>query len=191
MMWRTLRGERIEDVLEFVRDNSRDGQSVHIGTDSLQTRHATRFVTVVAILTPGRGGRAIYRRESEPRIASLRQRLLREVWLSVDLGLKLHPVVPGELTVHIDANPVVTHKSSAYVQELVGLVVSQGFRAEIKPESWAATHAADRLVRGVVPLPGDEADVSRAGGARASHGDRPRAFRARVVTKGGGGTKPA
>jgi len=147
MSWRTLRGERIDDVLVFVRDNAREGQSVHVGTDSLQSRRATRFVTVVAILTPGRGGRALYRREAEPRIASLRQRLLREVWLSVDLGLRLHPVVPGELTVHIDANPVVAHRSSAYVQELVGLVVSQGFRAQIKPGSWAATHAADRLVR--------------------------------------------
>ena len=72
---------------------------------------------------------------------------MREVWLSVDLGLRLHPVVPGELTVHIAANPVVTHRSSAYIQELVGLVVSQGFRAQVKPGSWAATHAADRLVR--------------------------------------------
>jgi predicted RNase H-related nuclease YkuK (DUF458 family) len=147
MQWRTLRGERIEDVLDFVRGNAGDGQSVHVGTDSLQSPRLTRFVTVVAILTPGRGGRAVYARETVPRIASLRQRLMREVWLSVDLGLKLHPVVPGELTVHIDANPVVTHRSSAYVQELVGLVVSQGFRAQVKPESWAATHAADRMVR--------------------------------------------
>ena len=36
MQWRTLRGERIEDVLEFVRENAREGQSVHVGTDSLQ-----------------------------------------------------------------------------------------------------------------------------------------------------------
>jgi len=59
-------------------------------------------------------------------------------------------VVPGDLTVHIDANPVVTHKSSAHVQELVGLVVGQGFKAAIKPEAWAATHCADRVVRGLV-----------------------------------------
>jgi hypothetical protein len=34
----------------------------------------------------------------------------------------------------------------------VGLVVSQGFRAVIKPESWAASRAADRMVR-VAGLP--------------------------------------
>jgi predicted RNase H-related nuclease YkuK (DUF458 family) len=180
MRWRTLKGERIEDVLGFVRDNAGEGQSVHLGTDSLQLRRMTRFVTVVAILTPGRGGRAAYTRDSVPRIASLRQRLMHEVWLSVDLGLRLHPVVPGELTVHIDANPVVTHRSSAYVQELVGLVVSQGFRAQVKPGSWAASHAADRMVRAVPcpppsrPLsPGPAAPsrpASAVGGVRSVHG---------------------
>ncbi len=179
MQWRTLRGERIEDVLDFVRDNAGEGQSVHVGTDSLQLTRVTRFVTVVAILNPGRGGRAAYSRDTSPRITSLRQRLMREVWLSVDLGLRLHPVVPGDLTVHIDANPVVTHRSSAYVQELVGLVVSQGFRAQVKPESWAATHAADRMVRAAAcpptsrPLsPGPAAHPPRmaVGRVRSVHG---------------------
>ena len=146
-MWKTLTGRAIGDVVEFVREQAREGQVVHLGTDSLQRARHTRFVTVVAILTPGRGGRAIWTGATAPRIASLRERLLREVWLSVELGLRLSPVVPGPLHVHIDANPVERHKSSAYVQELVGLVVSQGFRAVIKPESWAASRAADRLVR--------------------------------------------
>jgi predicted RNase H-related nuclease YkuK (DUF458 family) len=145
--WRTLKDEKIGDIREFVREAARDGQSVHLGTDSRQAGRHTQFVTVVAILTPGKGGRAAYARAVVPRIASLRERLLREVWLSVELGLQLTSVVSGELSVHIDANPVVTHRSNRYVQELVGLVVSQGFRAAIKPESWAATHAADRLVR--------------------------------------------
>ena len=93
--WRTLTGVPIADVVDFVRENARDGQAVHVGTDSLQLARHTRFVTVVAILTPGRGGRAIWRREVRPRIASLRERLLREVWLSVELGLRPQPRRPG------------------------------------------------------------------------------------------------
>jgi predicted RNase H-related nuclease YkuK (DUF458 family) len=138
---------RIPDILQFVREASNDGQAVHVGTDSLQSGRYTRFVTVVVILTPTKGGRVAYRRVVVPRITSLRERLLTEVWKSVDLGLQFSPVVRGDLTVHIDANPVVSHKSSQYVQELVGLVVGQGFRALIKPESWAATHTADHVVR--------------------------------------------
>jgi predicted RNase H-related nuclease YkuK (DUF458 family) len=152
-MWKTLNEVKIPDIFEFVREASRDGQSVHIGTDSLQTGRVTQFVTVVVILTPRKGGRVAYRRTVVPRIASLRERLLKEVWRSVDLGLQFSPIVNGELSVHIDANPVVTHKSSAYVQELVGLVVGQGFKALIKPESWAATHAADHVVRAHGRLP--------------------------------------
>jgi predicted RNase H-related nuclease YkuK (DUF458 family) len=152
-MWKTLNEVRIPDIVQFVRDASRAGQAVHIGTDSLQSGRHTQFVTVVVILTPRKGGRVAYRREIVPRIASLRERLLKEVWKSVDLGLQFSPVVVGDLTVHIDANPVVAHKSSQYVQELVGLVVGQGFRALIKPESWAATHAADHVMRSHGKLP--------------------------------------
>ncbi len=151
-MWRTLKDDKIDDLVAFVRTASAGGErQVHIGTDSLQRGRLTQFVTVLAILTPGKGGRAAYRREVRPRIESLRERLLREVWLSVSLGLELSRVVPAaiEMQIHIDANPVPKHRSSRYVQELVGMVVSQGFRAVIKPESWAATHTADRVVRGL------------------------------------------
>jgi predicted RNase H-related nuclease YkuK (DUF458 family) len=86
-MWKTLNEVRIPDILQFVRDASRAGQAVHVGTDSLQTGRHTQFVTVVVILTPRKGGRVAYRREVVPRIASLRERLLTEVWKSVDLGL--------------------------------------------------------------------------------------------------------
>ena len=180
-MWKTLSEVKVPDILQFVEDASRAGQAVHVGTDSLQTGRVTQFVTVVVILTPGKGGRVAYRREVVPRITSLRERLLTEVWKSVDLGLQFSPLVAGELTVHIDAsppatvgeerggamprraedaNPVVAHKSSAYVQELVGLVVGQGFKALIKPESWAASHAADHVVRGHAKRPARGAQVA-------------------------------
>jgi predicted RNase H-related nuclease YkuK (DUF458 family) len=146
-MWKTLGEIKIPDVLQFVAEASRGGQAVHIGSDSLQTGRFTQFVTVVVILTPRKGGRVAYRREVVTRITSLRERLLEEVWKSVDLGLQFTSIVKGDLTVHIDANPVVAYKSSSYVPELVGLVVGQGFKAHIKPDSWTASHAADHVVR--------------------------------------------
>jgi uncharacterized protein len=149
-VWRTIEGKRIAGIHEFVRETTLDGhRKVEIGTDSRQAGRLTQFVTVVAILNPGKGGRAVYCREVAPRITSLRERLLREVFLSVSLGLELNPILPAScgLTIHIDANPVVSYRSSRYIHELVGMVVSQGFRAAIKPESWAASHTADRVVR--------------------------------------------
>ena len=161
--WKTVSGKPIESIEQYVAEASDAGQAVHIGTDSLQTGRYTQFVTVVAVLTPHNGGRAAYTREIVPRITSLRERLLKEVWKSVELGLTLSGKVKGELTVHVDANPSEKHMSSRYVQELVGLVVGQGFKALIKPDSWAATHAADHIVRCLNTRPRTEQSLRKTG----------------------------
>ena len=53
-MWKTLGEIKIPDIVPFVAEASRDGQAVHIGTDSQQTGRHTQFVTVVVILIRGR-----------------------------------------------------------------------------------------------------------------------------------------
>jgi len=147
--WTTISGIPVPSIEQYVADASAGGQAVHIGTDSLQCGKETQFVTVVAVLTPHSGGRAAYSRIIVPRITSLRERLLKEVWHSVELGLQLNHHIKSDLalTIHVDANPSERYMSSKYVQELVGLVLGQGFKALIKPDSWAATHAADHIVR--------------------------------------------
>lgn len=151
MKWKTLgNGQKIESIVEWVREAAKGGQEVHIGTDSLQTGKFTQFVTVAVIHTPGKGGRVAYTREVLPRIKSLRERLMKEVWRSVEVGMQLGDM---DITVHVDANPEEQHMSSKYVQELVGLVVGQGFKHKIKPDSWAASHAADHVVRFKGKLP--------------------------------------
>lgn len=149
MSWKTLKDIPIDDIGEWVVETvgTDDPLDVHIGTDSLQVGRYTQFVTVVVIVRKGKGGRVAYRKETVPRISSLRERLFMETWKSVGLGLALSPRVPNELIIHIDANPVETTASSKYVQELVGLVVGQGFAVRIKPEAWASTHCADHIVR--------------------------------------------
>jgi uncharacterized protein len=147
--WKTLGEVEVPDILQFVKDAAAAGEAVHVGTDSLQDGRYTRFITVVAVLKPSKGGRAAYSQEITPRMTSLRERLMKEVWRSVELGMLLAPLLPDEvkLNVHVDANPNEKFMSSKYVQELVGLVVGQGFNVKIKPDSWAATHAADHIVR--------------------------------------------
>jgi len=159
MKWRLLTGRRVPDVLAFVFDAAKDGQEVNIGTDSLQTGRHTQFCTVIAILTPGKGGRVVYSREVVPRITSLRERLSKEVWASVTIAMSLAPRLAERVTVHIDANPEPRFKSAEYVQNLVGMVVGQGFRSVIKPYAWAASHAADHIVRtqGLLPRHEDAA----------------------------------
>lgn len=153
--WKTLGGETIADIVQFVKASTQHGQIVHVGTDSLQTGRYTQFVTVIVILSPrtdgvGHGGRVFYTRDIVPRVTQLRERLMKEVWKSVELAMQIQS---PDLTVHIDANPDTKHMSSKYLQELVGLVVGCGFKALWKPDSWAATHAADHVVRTKGKLP--------------------------------------
>jgi predicted RNase H-related nuclease YkuK (DUF458 family) len=149
MKWKTLSNLPVPSIKEWVRDSTAVGQEVHVGTDSQVIGYYVEFVTVVVIHTVGKGGRVAYKREHihKSKINSLRQRLLQEVWYSVDCGLELAGDIGNDLTVHIDANPVQTHESSKYIQELVGLVVGQGFKHKVKPDAWVATHVADHAVR--------------------------------------------
>jgi uncharacterized protein len=152
VFWKTLHDEPVEDLKQFVSSVG-EGLDVHIGTDSLQVGKFTQYVTVVALLRPHRGGRAVYRRQIVPRVRSLRERLLREVWLSVELALEMDQYIQGGLTVHVDANPDLKFKSSKYIRELTSMVVSNGFRALIKPDSWVASHCADHICRTLGKMP--------------------------------------
>ena len=150
--WKTINGQKVEFLSLFKELVSSGEKSVQIGSDSQQNGKFTELVTVVVVLTPGKGGRAFYTREKLPRIKSLRERLMREVWMSVTVGMILNDFIPEEsdLTIHIDANPDVRFKSSNYVKELTGMVVGQGFKAVLKPDSWCASHAADHVVKNKV-----------------------------------------
>lgn len=152
MKWRTLTEQKIPDIVAFIKEAAALGQEVHVGTDSLQTGRFTQFCTVVIVHTPGKGGRVAYSREVVPRMNSLRERLQKEVWRSVTIALAVAPSVP-RLSIHIDANPDPRYRSGQHVQELVGMVMGQGFRAVIKPDSYAASHAADWIVRHLGKMP--------------------------------------
>jgi len=165
--WKTLGGEPVQDIARWVREASSGGQVVHVGTDSLQTGRWTQFVTVIVIHTPGKGGRVSYSREAVTRIVSLRERLLKEVWRSVEIALTLE-AGPNPMSIHIDASPEEKNLSSKYLQELAGMVMGNGFKAVVKPDAWAASHSADWVVRhkGKIPRDGPQAALKAAMGAR-------------------------
>jgi predicted RNase H-related nuclease YkuK (DUF458 family) len=150
--WKTVEGKVLVNPEASIREALVGQKAVYVGTDSQQDGQRTQFVTVVVIHEPTKGGRAFYTVDTVARIKSLRERLLKEVWLSVQLALDISPLINEEslLEVHVDANPNTKFKSSAYVKELTSLVVSQGFNAVLKPEAWAAMHVADHVVKSKV-----------------------------------------
>ena len=146
-MWSTLYGERIDDLVAAVRELTEKGERViHVGTDSRNRGAYTHFVTVVAVLLPGHGGRIFYSRLRQPYMRSLAQRLFQEASMSIEVATALDEAKVPDVTVHVDANEDVRHRSSNYVQALAGMVVGYGFRVQVKPHAWCATHVADYVV---------------------------------------------
>lgn len=162
--WQTLAHEKVdlrvalETELRSATSEVGGTAEVIIACDSQQVGQHTEYVTVVVVhrtgLTGGKGGRVFFCRERVPRVKELRERLWKEAWRSVELAMELTAtpdvgeVYPIEISaIHIDANVDPKHKSSKYVEELVGLVMGQGFRAVVKPEAFAASHAADHAVK--------------------------------------------
>lgn len=156
--WRTLGGDDV-DLRSTIEAEMRlyPAAEVHIGSDSQQVGPQTEYVSVCVVHRHGKGGRVFFCRERVPRIRELRERLWNEVWRSTELAMDLtnQPDIVGPeprqsivvAAVHIDANVDPKHKSSQYVEQLVGLVMGSGFSAVVKPEAWAASHAADHAVK--------------------------------------------
>ena len=82
----------------------------------------------------------------------MKQRLLTEVMNTVNVALELlDDIGDRHLEIHLDLNKSPKHKSYVAVQEALGYVrgcMPHGIDVRIKPEGWAASHAADHCVRG-------------------------------------------
>jgi len=148
----------IDDVL---REYHKDPDSmVYIGCDSTSSKKTTTFITVVVIhkgaktSEGGKGCKVFAFVQSEPKIKSINQKLLKETHIAMGYTLELmygtenHAAIPIDaIEVHSDYNPNPRHKSHAVVQEARSYVMGQGLVHKIKPDAIAATGMADHIGR--------------------------------------------
>ena len=73
-----------------------------------------------------------------------------EVTMVTEAAMAVSPYVEDRnFEVHIDINPSEKHKSSIAIKEAIGYITGQlGFAPKVKPNSFAATHCSDHLVKG-------------------------------------------
>ena len=141
--WRSYDGTP-KSFNQFVEENL-DNDYFFIGTDSHNTGKRATFTTaVVAYKKGGRGGRIIFHSDRTDAVPSVRQRLLFEAMRSLECGWILEKKIPDTITlsIHLDVNDNLHFESAKYKEELVGLIVSQGFNVAQKPFAWAATKIA-------------------------------------------------
>lgn len=142
-----------DEAKKAIRSSSLDS-SVYVGADSIRFKKRgqwwAKYSTVIVLHNDSKYGCTLFHKSvSEPDYGSMKQRLLTEVMHATAAASEIiEDVGNRHLEIHIDVNPSPKHKSSVVAKEAMGYVKgSLGLDAIIKPHSWAATHAADRLVR--------------------------------------------
>lgn len=147
-VWRTYYDHIITSLDDFINKYKlEDDRYFFIGTDSqLYTKdQKTKFNTVLVAYQLHKGGVILSSTNTERYISSLRERLLFETWRSIELAFYLNDQISSDkmITIQLDINSNLKYKSAHYKDELVGMVVGQGFNAIIKPDAWAASGVAD------------------------------------------------
>jgi predicted RNase H-related nuclease YkuK (DUF458 family) len=127
---------------------------VMIGCDSIrfkkQGRWFARYSVVVVLHIDGnKGCKLFHASEVLPDYGNLKMRLMTEVGYAVACATEIADYVDDRpFSVHLDINRNPKHKSNVAMKEAIGYVRGTlGFDPMLKPESMAASHCADHVVR--------------------------------------------
>ncbi len=120
-----------------------------VGSDSQAYRAYVHYATAVMVVRKGKGAYAYFQREKVLQQLSIKERLLAEVYRSVEVAyaicglLETHAV---ELEVHVDINTDTHFKSNTALKEAMGYILGMGFTFKAKPEAFASSSCADMVV---------------------------------------------
>jgi len=138
----------ISTVVSEMAKGSKERFALLIGTDSSTTADRLDLVSAIVLHKIGHGGRYFWTRTSERRAPSLRFKIWREAWLSLQLaqdvmrGLEAHSLLQVNLEIHVDIGE--NGRTKELIDEVVGMIVGSGMAVRIKPHSFAASAVADK-----------------------------------------------
>ena len=140
-------------VLKAIEDSSVTS-AIYVGSDSMVKKKGKRkfanYCTVVIIHKDScHGGKIFYFRDTLEDYGNVRARMLQEAGFAIEVAQGIIDVVADrKLEVHLDLNADPMHQSNVAVKEAVGWVQGVlGVKARIKPDAFAASYAADHVVR--------------------------------------------
>ena len=141
-MWLKARDAIVASSLE---------SAIYIGCDSLRipAKNKAVFSTVIVLHRDSKHGCNIFHNQvTIPDYGQMRPRLLMEVHYALEAFYAIEDIVGNRrLEIHLDVNPDPRHASNVVTNEALGWVRGLGIEARIKPDSFAATTAADHFVR--------------------------------------------
>lgn len=141
--------------MSFMKDQPLARYKITLGTDSeaLADKSAD-FVTAIVVHRVGNGGRYFWRRASLKPFHTLRDRIIREVIISLEAAQKLletlrtvaakEQALVWDFEIHADIGE--NGPTKALINEVTGMIRAYNFEFQVKPASYAASHVADRHV---------------------------------------------
>jgi len=157
MTWRKFSGDILqtpilEEVERTIEREAKLGNKlkVCIGTDSQVKGLVTDFATVIVFLREQRGGFMYIHQERTSQKMSIKERMLSEVQKSIEIAYKLCDLLDlynVDLEVNADINTNPTFKSNQALHEAMGYILSMGFVFKAKPEAFASSYCANKMVQ--------------------------------------------
>jgi predicted RNase H-related nuclease YkuK (DUF458 family) len=156
MNWRTFKGEGIKLPIKTAVEQAIIRETIAgyrlkvcIGTDSQVHGIATDFATVIVFLREKRGGFMFINNERSHQHFSLKERMLVEVSMSIEIAYELCDLFNRydvDMEVHADINTNPHFKSNDALKEAMGYILGMGFAFKAKPEAFASSCCADKVV---------------------------------------------
>lgn len=156
MNWRRLNGQRLElplkaAVEEAIIKETEQGYKlkVCIGSDSQAHGDTIDFATVIVFLREKKGGFMFISNSRYEKAMSLRERMIAEVARSVEVAYSLCDLLDAydiALEVHADINTDPSFQSNQALKEAMGYILGMGFVFKAKPDAFASSSCADKVV---------------------------------------------
>lgn len=154
--WRRLDGRQIElpikeAVAAAIEREMADGHKlkVCIGTDSQVRGKLVEFATVIVFVREKKGGFMFISNYKTEQKMGIRERMILEVARSVEVAYALCDLLDRykvELEVHADINTDPHFQSNVALKEAMGYILGMGFVFKAKPNAFASSACADKVV---------------------------------------------
>ena len=156
MNWRRLNGQKIELPVKVAVEQAivREKKMGHklkvcIGSDSQVRNGVIEFATVIVFLREKKGGFMFISNSRETSKMGLRERMITEVAKSVEVAYSLCDLLDQHdvaLEVHADINTDPHFQSNTALKEAMGYILGMGFVFKAKPDAFASSSCADKVV---------------------------------------------
>ena len=155
--WRKLNGEKVTQPIEdeirtvLLREKALGyAVKVCIGTDSQVKGAVTEFATVIVFIRKGRGGFMYIHNEITTIKMSIKERMLAEVAMSIDIAYtlcRLFTLYNVDMELHADINTNPAFKSNDALKDAMGYIMGMGFAFKAKPNAFASSNCANKIVQ--------------------------------------------